>query len=74
MFSGPSSFDLDSGVQKRIQITERQYFEFRAEAINVLNHPTFYIGDMKVNSTTFGKISSSLNSRRVFQFGLQYRF
>lgn len=73
-FSGPRSFDLDSGIQKRFSITERQFFEFRAEAVNLLNHPTFYFGDTNVNSTTFGKIGSTLNSRRVFQFGLQYRF
>jgi hypothetical protein len=74
MFSGPTNFNLDAGLQKKVNITERQFVEFRAEAINVLNHPTFYIADMDINSTTFGKIGSQLNSRRVFQFGLQYRF
>lgn len=73
-FSGPSSFDMDSGIQKKINVTERFYAELRAEAINVFNHPTFYIGDQSINSTTFGKISSTLNSRRVLQLGLQVRF
>lgn len=73
-FSGPSSFDLDMGLQKRVNITERIFAELRAEAVNVLNHPTFYTGDQSINSTTFGKISSTLNSRRILQLGLQIRF
>ncbi len=74
MFSGPTSFNLDAGIQKKVNITERQFVELRAEGFNFLNHPTFYIGDIDINSTTFGKIGSSLNGRRVFQFTLQYRF
>ena len=44
------------------------------EGLNVLNHPTFYIGDQNINSTTFGVVTSMFNVPRIMQFGLHYRF
>ena len=41
MFSGPWTFDMDAGIQKLTHITEHQTVEFRMEAGNVFNHPTF---------------------------------
>jgi hypothetical protein len=73
-FSGPWSFDLDASLQKTIKITERQSVEVRMEGVNVLNHPSFYVGDQNINSTTFGVIGSMFNSPRVMQFGLRYQF
>ncbi len=74
MFSGPWAFDLDVGLVKRTQITERQSIEFRAEATNVLNHPTFFVGDQSINSVNFGHITETLSTPRRIQFGLYYRF
>ena len=74
MFSGPWSFDMDASVQKTIRIRERQSLEIRMEGVNVLNHPSFYIGDQNINSTTFGVIGSMFNSPRVMQFGARYQF
>ncbi len=74
MFSGPWTFNLDAGVVKRTQITERQSIEFRAEATNVTNHPSFGIGDQSINSTTFGRIAETSSTPRRIQFGLYYRF
>ena len=73
-FSGPWSFDLDASIQKNIKITERQSVEVRMEGVNVLNHPTFWVGDQNINSNTFGAVASMLNSPRIMQFGLKYRF
>jgi len=74
MFSGPWSFDLDMSVQRKFRITDRQSVELRMEGVNVLNHPTFYVGDQNINSTTFGVIGSMLNSPRVMQFAARYQF
>ncbi|HYZ86480.1 MAG TPA: hypothetical protein VE621_18845, partial [Bryobacteraceae bacterium] len=81
MFSGPWTFNWDASVLKRFHVTERQYVEFRAEAFNVLNTPQFWVGNetssttrFNINSTTFGVINSTLNSSRIMQFGLYYRF
>lgn len=74
MFSGPWTFNIDASVQKRTMITEKQSIEFRVESTNVLNHPTWYIGDQTITSTQFGRITSTLYDRRLVQFGLYYRF
>ena len=74
MFNGPWTFDMDAGMQKLTNITEKQTVEFRMEAGNVFNHPTFVVGDQNVNSTTFGQIAGTFTDRRVIQFGLYYRF
>ncbi len=74
MFSGPWSFNLDASIQKTFKIGEGQSIEVRMEGVNVLNHPTFYIGDQNINSTTFGLVGSMFNSPRVMQLGLRYQF
>ncbi|HEY2379988.1 MAG TPA: carboxypeptidase-like regulatory domain-containing protein, partial [Terriglobia bacterium] len=38
---GPGFFDLDMNMVKRFKITESKTFEFRLDAINILNHPNF---------------------------------
>jgi hypothetical protein len=43
MFSGPSVFSFDAGIQKSTRLTERHSLELRMEAQNILNHPTFYV-------------------------------
>jgi hypothetical protein len=61
-------------LQRRFKITERHSIELRMEGVNVLNHPTFYVGDQNINSTTFGVIGSMFNSPRVMQFAARYQF
>ncbi len=74
MFSGPWAFTVDFGVQKLTRITERQSIELRMESSNILNHPTWSVGDQSIESTTFGRITSTFFGRRLIQFGLYYRF
>lgn len=74
MFSGPSAWSIDMGVQKKTQITERVSLELRLETFNTTNHPTFYISDQTVTSVNFGRITSSLFGRRLVQLGAYLRF
>ena len=48
MFSAPNYFNLDLGITKRFNISERWNLQFRAEFFNALNHPNF---DNPLNST-----------------------
>jgi len=73
-FSGPWVWDLDAHVAKVTKITERQSIELRMEATNVFNHPTWFVGDQTISSTTFGKITSNFFGRRLVQFAMYYRF
>jgi hypothetical protein len=74
LFSGPWTFTMDMSLSKTIKITERQNLQLRMEAFNALNHPTFYVGDQNINSTTFGVIGSGFYAPRQMQFALHYRF
>ncbi len=74
MFSGPTWYNLDFGIQKKTQITERQSLELRFESTNVTNHATFYYSDEDINSTSFGKVAGAQTSPRRVQIGLYYRF
>jgi hypothetical protein len=38
---GPGAFGMDMGLSKSFPLTESVRLELRAEAFNVLNHPTF---------------------------------
>ncbi|HEY2012333.1 MAG TPA: TonB-dependent receptor, partial [Bryobacteraceae bacterium] len=49
MFVGPGYWNLDLGITKKFDITERLKMQFRAELFNALNHPNF---DTPVNSTS----------------------
>ncbi len=42
-YYGPGAYNLNLGVQKNFQITERVKVQFRGEAYNVLNHHNFYV-------------------------------
>jgi hypothetical protein len=74
MFSGPWALSLDMGMLKRFEIREGHTLEFRGQAYNIPNHPTFSFGDQTISSVNFGRITSTLSSARVWEFGLYYRF
>jgi len=72
---GPSFFNLDFSVGKRFHTTERQYFDFRAEFFNALNHASFGPPGRNINDPgTFGQITSQVQNPRNIQFGLKYYF
>jgi hypothetical protein len=75
IFDGPWDTTFDFGASKFIRITERNNIQLRMDARNLLNHPTFAIGDQTATSTTFGKITSGgPGGPRVFQFAIYYNF
>jgi len=62
---GPSSLSLDMNMIKRFKIRETTEFEFRIDAINVLNHPNFGNPNTNINgNNTFGQITAAGGSRR----------
>ena len=75
IFTGPWDTTFDFGLAKAVKIHESQEIQFRMDSTNFLNHPAFQLsGDQTVTSTTFGKVTSTFNSRRQIQFTLTYRF
>jgi len=74
MFDGPWTFDIDASLNKEYQFTEHKSVEFRMDAINCLNHATFWSGDQNINSQRFGVVSSMFYNPRLVQFGLHLHF
>ena len=60
---GPRSIGLDMNLIKRLKISERNEFEIRLDAINILNHPNFGNPNVGINSTNFGRITTATGSR-----------
>jgi len=73
-FDAPSVYQIDVALTKRFRFGRRYNVEFRGEAFNLLNHPCFYIGDTNVNSTTFGRLTSTAVGARVIQLGARFDF
>jgi hypothetical protein len=84
VFRGPFQTNHDLSLVKRTNITERVNIEFRAEAFNFLNHPTFQspqaqggsFGNYGIVDVSTGdsSILATANRPRTIQFGLKLNF
>jgi hypothetical protein len=72
--SGPSYFNWDFSVTKRIRITESVRFELKGTAINILNHPNFIYGTLNFDSTSFGRVTSQRGTSRQMNIIAQLTF
>jgi hypothetical protein len=66
----------DFALAKHFKVLERQSLDFRVDAFNVLNQPSFrqpsFVGI--TSPTTFGQINSTVNPARLMQLNVQYSF
>jgi hypothetical protein len=72
----PGSRNLDASLFKDIRLGERRHVEFRTEAFNLTNTPTFTLPNARsavltVGNAAFGKLSGSQTVGRQVQFGLK---
>jgi hypothetical protein len=81
LLRGPGTFNIDVGLSKSWNITERQSLKFTWENFNLSNSPRFDVGTMQLSgnnlitdNTTFGNLSSTLSNPRVMEFALRYAF
>jgi hypothetical protein len=78
--NGPLYVNWDASLIKNIRITERTKFQLRFEAFNVLNRANFFatqFGNLNINSTNFGRISTTFTSsgaQRVIQFAGRFEW
>jgi len=63
IFTGPSYWNVDLGITKQFNVTERIDLQFRAEMFNVFNHPNF---DNPLTSTD-GVTSAFAGNSSTFQ-------
>jgi hypothetical protein len=72
---GPGVSNLDLSLFKVFSITERVKLEFRAEAFNIANHPSFSNPNTDISAGNFGQITgTALASERQVQFALRLFF
>jgi hypothetical protein len=71
---GPDQRRVDVNVSKLTRLTERFSLEFRAEAYNVSNTPTFRNPARDLSGSNFGEITRTRGGPRVFQLSLKLRF
>jgi hypothetical protein len=70
---GPGLTTFDFGLQKRFLLSERRYFELRAESFNLANTPVFNTVGQSFGTSTFGTLTAAEDSREL-QFGLKFNF
>jgi hypothetical protein len=71
---GPDQRRVDISVSKMTRLKEGVSLEFRAEAYNVSNTPTFRNPARDLSGGNFGEITRTRGGPRVIQLGLKLRF
>jgi hypothetical protein len=64
--NGPGFFNWDASIIKNIPVKESVRFQLRVEAFNLLNHTNFGNPQFSVNSSNFGRITTS-GAARILQ-------
>jgi Carboxypeptidase regulatory-like domain len=75
-FIGPHQANMDLSIGKTFRIGEQQSVLFRAEFLNVANHPSFAnpsATDIE-NRSSLAKINSTVGNPRLIQFSLKYSY
>ncbi len=70
---GPAYTDYDLSVQKNWGFGEARKLQFRAEFLNLFNHPNFAHFDNTVGDTNFGVINTTQDAREI-QLALKFYF
>ena len=73
---GPGVFGIDASIMKNWALTQGKTFQFRWDAFNATNHPSFSNPASTVNQgpTVFGIITGTNSQPRVFQGALRLTF
>jgi hypothetical protein len=71
---GDGLVQFDMTLKKIFSIRERSKLEFRAEAFNLFNQPTFSNPNATIGTAAAGTVTSTLNANRVLQGALKFYF
>jgi hypothetical protein len=71
---GPGFLNLDLGIIRDFNFSERFRVQFRAESFNTMNHPNFGIPNSAIGNPSVGIITSIINPERQNQFALKFYF
>ncbi len=62
VFSGPGQLQFNASIFRSFTIREGISFQFRLDALNALNHPTFANPSTDMTSSSFGQVTSVTGS------------
>ena len=67
---------VDLSILKDFSFGDRRRLQFRAEMLNLPNHPNFNLPEQRRGRGNFGRVSSLIpgNQARIIQLGLHYKF
>jgi outer membrane receptor protein involved in Fe transport len=71
--TGPSAFNIDTGLHKTFKLHEQHQLTFRLESFNTLNHTQLSNPGTALNSPQFGIITGA-GSQRLSQVAMKYGF
>ena len=71
--TSPGLLDFSISALKNIRFHERYTVQFRAEALNFMNHPNFGTPGNSLGASNFGVISAAKDPR-IMQLGLRFDF
>jgi hypothetical protein len=71
---GPGTINWDFSTIKSFPLGEVKRLEFRFEAFNLTNHPSWGYPNITLTSVSFGRITSTSTNMRDLQFGLKLNF
>ena len=66
--------NLDAGLYRRVVVHREMQLQFRFEAYNILNHPSFGAPTANVESTSYGTVSTTTSNARQTQFAVKILF
>ena len=72
--TGPDQRRLDLSLSKMTRLAGHQSLEFRIEAYNFTNTPTFRNPVRDISAANFGQITRTRGGPRVIQLGVKFRF
>jgi hypothetical protein len=68
------NYNENLNLSKIFRVREGMHFELRGEAFNAFNRVRMGVGNTNVTSTTFGKVTGTLNGARQMQLGAKFVF
>src|SRR5262249_6732572 len=77
---GPNFWNLDNSLNKNFKVREDLTVQFRAEAFNILNHPSFQQPNVTIfqgngsRNAAAGRLTNTTSSPRQIQFALKILF
>jgi hypothetical protein len=71
---GPGIISFDASANKKFNLTESKYVEFRTEMFNLPNHPIWNPPGAQLRTANYGVINSTRIDSRQIQFALKLVF